>query len=168
MISGMTVHFYHTWELKGVRVNPPGQRRASSFPSRLDCCSSDPDLADGRGCCSGQRPEQHSLPPWPDNQPGCQHIGKSNELLGLFNFTWGVHETKMNIGDRRMQVSCPDLRTSSLQCGLAIPEESSFTPESFRLLLLRSRTLRFEILDRRTDARASQLLSPNLQPLRLT
>lgn len=70
----------------------------------------------------------------------------------------------MKIG---ISISSTDLRTSSLQCGLPSPEESSFTPESLRLLLLRSRTLRLEFLDLRTDASASQLLFDKLQPLRL-
>ena len=61
----------------------------------------------------------------------------------------------------------PDLRVSSVQCGLCSPTESGFTPKSFRLLLLRSSTLREEDWELRTEDRASQLLSERLQLLSL-
>ena len=61
----------------------------------------------------------------------------------------------------------PDLRVSSVQCGLFSSEHSSFTPESCRLLLLRSSSLRLEDWELRTEDRAAQLLSERLQPLSL-
>ena len=60
-----------------------------------------------------------------------------------------------------------DLRVSSVQCGLPSPAESSFTPESCRLLELRSSSLRLEELELRTEARASQHLSDRPQPMSL-
>lgn len=61
----------------------------------------------------------------------------------------------------------PDLRVSSLHPGLFSPSDSIFTPESFRSLLLRSRCLRLEDWDLRTEDRSSQLLSDRLQSLSL-
>lgn len=58
----------------------------------------------------------------------------------------------------------PDLRVSSLQCGLSSPEESRLTPESFKLLLLKSSSLRLELGDLRTEDRASQPLSKSIHP----
>jgi hypothetical protein len=52
-----------------------------------------------------------------------------------------------------------DLRVSSVQCGLPSPAESSFTPESCRLLILRSSSFRLEDLELRTETRDSQDLS---------
>ena len=61
----------------------------------------------------------------------------------------------------------PNLRVSRVQCGLSSPADNSFTPESCRLLLLRSSSLRLEDRELRTEDRASQLLSERLQPLSL-
>ena len=61
----------------------------------------------------------------------------------------------------------PDLRRSSLQCGLFSPAESSSTPESCRSLWLRSSSVRLEDWELRTEDRTSQLLSDRLQPLSL-
>lgn len=60
-----------------------------------------------------------------------------------------------------------DLRVSSLQCGLPSPTDRSLAPASFRLLLLRSSSLRLEDWELRTVARASQLFSVKLHTLRL-
>ena len=60
-----------------------------------------------------------------------------------------------------------DLRFSSLQCGLFSPADYSFTPESCRSLLLRSRCLRPEDCELRTEERAPQILSDSLHPLSL-
>ena len=57
----------------------------------------------------------------------------------------------------------PDLRVSSVQCGLPSPAESSFTPESCRSLVFRSSSFRLEELELRTEARASQHLSDRWQ-----
>ena len=56
-----------------------------------------------------------------------------------------------------------DLRVSSRQFGLSSPEHSSFTPESCRLLSVRSSSLRWEGLDFRAEAREAQLISDKLQ-----
>ena len=56
-----------------------------------------------------------------------------------------------------------DLRVSSRQFGLSSPAERSFTPESCRLFLLRSSSLRWEGLDFRAETREAQLISDNLQ-----
>ena len=61
----------------------------------------------------------------------------------------------------------PDLRVSSVQCGLSSPADSSFTPEPCRLLLLMSSSLRLEDWELRTEDRAAQLLSERLQPVSL-
>ena len=61
----------------------------------------------------------------------------------------------------------PDLRVSSSQCGLFSPDDSSFTPESCRSLLLRSSSLKLENWELRTEDRASQLLFDRLQSLSL-
>ena len=61
----------------------------------------------------------------------------------------------------------PDLRVSSSQCGLFSPDDSSFTPESCRSLLLRSNSLKLENWELRTEDRASQLLFDRLQSLSL-
>ncbi|KAF7641652.1 hypothetical protein LDENG_00275430 [Lucifuga dentata] len=61
----------------------------------------------------------------------------------------------------------PDLRAFSPHCGLSSPAESSFSPESCRSLLLRSRSLRLEDWQLRTELRASQLLHDRLQRLSL-
>lgn len=58
----------------------------------------------------------------------------------------------------------PNLRVFSLQCGLFSPRHSSFTPESLRLLLLRSRSLRLEGLEHRAEAREEQLSFVIRQP----
>ena len=60
-----------------------------------------------------------------------------------------------------------DLSVFSLQCGLFSPLDSSFTPESWRSLLLRSSSLRLGDWELRSEDRASQLLSDRLQPLSL-
>lgn len=59
----------------------------------------------------------------------------------------------------------PHRRVSRVHCGLLRPAASSFSPESHRLLLLRSSSFTLEEL--RTLARASQLLSDRLHPLSL-
>lgn len=59
------------------------------------------------------------------------------------------------------------LRVSSVQYGLLIPPVNSFSPESCRLLLLRSSSFRFEVWAPMTNARDSQLPSDSLQPLSL-
>lgn len=62
----------------------------------------------------------------------------------------------------------PYLSVSSLQFGLFSQKaESCFTPESCRLLLLRSSSVRLEDWELRAKDRASQLLSERLQPLSL-
>lgn len=61
----------------------------------------------------------------------------------------------------------PYQRTSSLQCGLFIPRDRSFTPESNRSLLLRSSPLRLDGRELITEDRASQLISERLQRLSL-
>ena len=63
--------------------------------------------------------------------------------------------------------SNPNLRLSSLQSGRLSSADSSFTPESCRSLLFRSKSLRLEDWELRTEDRASQLLSDRLQPLSL-
>ena len=60
-----------------------------------------------------------------------------------------------------------DLRISSLHCGFSSPTDRCFTPESCRLLLVSSSSLRLEDWELRTDARLSQLFSDRLQPLSL-
>lgn len=60
-----------------------------------------------------------------------------------------------------------DLKVSSFQCGLSTSAHISVTPESRRLLLLRSSSVRLENCELRTSDRASQHLSERLQPLRL-
>ena len=57
-----------------------------------------------------------------------------------------------------------DLRLSSAQFWLSSPTDSSFTPESFRLLLPRSSPLRWEGLDFRAEATTSQWVSESPQP----
>ena len=47
-----------------------------------------------------------------------------------------------------------DLTVSSSQCGLISPDDSCFTPESCRLLLVRSSSLRLEDWELRTEDRA--------------
>ena len=59
----------------------------------------------------------------------------------------------------------PDLRVSRTHCGLSSPTDSSFTPESCRLLLLRSSSLRLEDWELRTEDRTSQLVFDSSQPL---
>ena len=56
-----------------------------------------------------------------------------------------------------------DLRLSSAQFWLSSPTDSSFTPESFRLLLLRSSNLRWDGLDFRAEATTSQWVSESPQ-----
>ena len=58
----------------------------------------------------------------------------------------------------------PDLRVSRTQCGLFSSAESRFTPESCRLLLLRSSSLRWEGLESRAEAREVQPSSVIRQP----
>ena len=60
-----------------------------------------------------------------------------------------------------------DLRVSSRQVGLCRKPHSSFTPESCRLLSLRSSSLRWEGFDLRAEAREEQLISDSLQLLNL-
>ncbi len=61
----------------------------------------------------------------------------------------------------------PDLSVSSVQFGLSSPADNSFTPESCRLLLLKSSSLSLEDWELRTDDRALQLFSERLQPFSL-
>ena len=61
----------------------------------------------------------------------------------------------------------PYLSVSSLQFGLFSPAESCFTPESCRLLLLRSNSVRLQDWELRTEDRAAQLLFERLQSLSL-
>ena len=63
-------------------------------------------------------------------------------------------------------LSKTNLRVSSVQCGLPSPAESSFTPESCRSLVLRSSSLR-QVLELKTEARASQHSSDRWQPFSL-
>ncbi|KAF4084691.1 hypothetical protein AMELA_G00108890 [Ameiurus melas] len=51
---------------------------------------------------------------------------------------------------------------SSVQCGFSSPAESSFTPESCSLLLLRSSSLSLEEFELRTEDRTLQLSSVRL------
>ena len=61
----------------------------------------------------------------------------------------------------------PDLRVSTVQCELFSPAERRFNPESCKLLLLRSSSLRLEDWALRTEDRASQPFQDILQPLSL-
>lgn len=61
----------------------------------------------------------------------------------------------------------PDLRLSSLQLEFWSPSQSSFTPESCRLLLLRSSMVRLQDGELSADARAVQLFSDRLQTFSL-
>lgn len=69
--------------------------------------------------------------------------------------------------DHLIRLEKTDLRVSSLQCGFFSPINSNFTPESYRLLLFRSSSLRLEDCKLRTEDRAAQLASERLQTLSL-
>jgi len=62
---------------------------------------------------------------------------------------------------------CKYLNMLSWQFGLFSPAQSSFTPESFRSLLLRSSSLREEFDDCRAEATISQCWSLRLQAVNL-
>lgn len=61
-----------------------------------------------------------------------------------------------------------DLSVSSRQCGLVIPSESCVTPASYRSLLLRSSSLRLQLVEERTGTRAWQLLEDRPESFSLT
>lgn len=60
-----------------------------------------------------------------------------------------------------------NLRTSSLQLGLFSPVDNNMAPVSWMSLSLKSSSTRLELLDLRTEIRASQLFHVNLQLLKL-
>lgn len=104
-------------------------------------------------------------------------LGHYSSPAGTLQFCWGSTTTMSELWvvrkctilrrcrtDRR---TISDLRVSRVQCGLFSPPERSITPEFCRSLLLRSRSLRLEDCELRTEDRASQLLHVRLQPLSL-
>lgn len=62
---------------------------------------------------------------------------------------------------------CTDLSLSSLQCGLLSPAVSNDSPESFRLLLLRSRVFRWDVPELKTEAKSAQQFSFSLHWFKL-
>lgn len=60
-----------------------------------------------------------------------------------------------------------DLKLNSLHIDISCPPESSLTPESCKLLSLRSSSLRLEDWDLRAGESKSQLLSETLQQVNL-
>ena len=86
----------------------------------------------------------------------------SSQVLSYITILWcGTCDARVWL------LSKTDLRVSSVQYGLPSPAERSFTPESCRSLVLRSRSLRLEEFELRTEARASQHLSDQRQPFSL-
>lgn len=76
-----------------------------------------------------------------------------------------AHRKEKHVGLRCLQFTFAkmskhksDLRVSRLQWGLFRPDDSSFTPESWRSLLLRSSSVRLPHWELRMEDRASQLL----------
>lgn len=61
----------------------------------------------------------------------------------------------------------PHPRLSRVQCGLSNPAHNSLSPESLRLLLLKSSSFRLEEEELRTVDRALQLCSERLELSRL-
>jgi len=61
----------------------------------------------------------------------------------------------------------PDLSDSSLQFGFFSPADTCFAPESCRLLLLRSSSVRHEDWELRAEDRAAHPSSERLQTLSL-
>ena len=66
-----------------------------------------------------------------------------------------------------MTLCYTDLSVSSLQFGFFSPADTCFTPESCRLLLLRSNSLRLEDWELRAEDRAAHPSSERLQTLSL-
>ena len=89
-----------------------------------------------------------TLNSWSENQLTLIHYRSSMDLIIIW-------------------LNNPNLRVCSLQSGLLSPSDRIFSPESFRSVSLRSRCVRLEDWDLRTEDRASQLLSDRLQPLSL-
>ena len=145
-----------TWQTPVCSGGPPVQHTAAGLLWLLDGCSSGLTLSDGRGWTSELRPEKHSLPLRPDNVTVCREPAEIRQTL-----TQSQHASNIIFNHMFMT----DLSCSSLQSGLFSPTHSSSTPESFRGLVLRSRTLRLEEL--RTEDRAAQLLSDSSHLLRL-